>query len=79
MIDIEVGMMSEETRMWLNELFSTCKQFGVNYYRADEKERFFVENVARHNFALKKAMLEGKGQESVPPFLGLPRIEKTTA
>ena len=31
-LDIVFSPMSDETMSWLDELFSTCKRFGVDYY-----------------------------------------------
>ena len=42
-LDIVFSPMSDETMSWLDELFSTCKRFGVDYYNASEKDRVFVE------------------------------------
>ena len=33
-LDIVFSPMSDETMSWLDELFSTCKRFGVDYYNA---------------------------------------------
>ena len=49
-LDIVFSPMSDETMSWLDELFSTCKRFGVDYYNASEKDRVFVEAVARKNY-----------------------------
>ena len=53
-LDIVFSPMSDETMSWLDELFSTCKRFGVDYYNASEKDRVFVEAVARKNYGLKQ-------------------------
>lgn len=45
-IDIVFSPMSDETMSWLDELLTTCKRFGVDYYNASEKDRAFVEAVA---------------------------------
>lgn len=58
-LDIVFSPMSDETMSWLDELFSTCKRFGVDYYNASEKDRFFVEAVALHEYQLKKAHERG--------------------
>ena len=34
---------------WLDGLLMTCKHFNVDYYNASEKDRAFVEAVARKN------------------------------
>lgn len=44
-IDIVFSPMSDETMSWLDELLTTCKRFGVDYYNASEKDRAFVEAV----------------------------------
>lgn len=36
-IDIVFSPMSDETMSWLDELLTTCKRFGVDYYNASEK------------------------------------------
>lgn len=41
-VDFTFSPMSNETMTWLDELFTTCKQFGVDYYNASEKDRVFV-------------------------------------
>ncbi|MCM1217166.1 MAG: hypothetical protein NC081_05480 [Roseburia sp.] len=42
-----VKPMSEEDRAFTELLLEVCKQFGVRYYSADAKDRYFVEEVAR--------------------------------
>ena len=54
-IDIVFSPMSDETMSWLDELLTTCKRFGVDYYNASEKDRAFVEAVARKNYGIKQA------------------------
>ena len=82
-LDIVFSPMSDETMSWLDELFSTCKRFGVDYYNASEKDRVFVEAVARKNYGLKQASANGKAHEQglkrseVPPFLGLKRTDRS--
>lgn len=72
-IDFAFSPMSDETMAWLDELFSTCKQFGVDYYHASEKDRTFVEAVARKNYGLKQAQAVGKPASTVEPFFGIHR------
>ena len=36
-IDIVFSPMSDETMSWLDELLTTCKRFGVDYYNASKK------------------------------------------
>lgn len=76
MSEIMVEKMSTETISWLDTLLATCKQFGVNYYHASEKERCFVEEVARKRYALKQAVANGQNPEDVPPFWGIKRAKK---
>ena len=59
-LDIVFSPMSDETMSWLDELFSTCKRFGVDYYNASEKDRVFVEAVARKNYGLKTGICQRK-------------------
>ena len=49
-----VRPISEEDKAFINLLFNVCKQFGVNYYDADEKDRYFVEEVTRVAWARKQ-------------------------
>lgn len=49
-----VSPMSEEDKAFTNLLFNVCKQFGVNYYSADDKDRYFVEEVTRVAWARKQ-------------------------
>ena len=65
-VDITFSPMS-------NELFTTCKQFGVDYYNASEKDRVFVEAVARKNYGLKQAHATGAAASTVEPFFGIHR------
>ena len=67
-IDIVFSPMSDETMSWLDELLTTCKRFGVDYYNASEKDRAFVEAVAR-----KKAKMNGVSVSTVEPFFGIHR------
>ena len=72
-LDIVFSPMSDETMSWLDELFSTCIRFGVDYYNASEKDRVFVEAVARKNYGLKQASANGKASSTVEPFFGIHR------
>ena len=72
-LDIVFSPMSDETMSWLDELFSTCNRFGVDYYNASEKDRVFVEAVARKNYGLKQASATGKAASTVEPFFGIHR------
>ena len=78
-LDIVFSPMSDETMSWLDELFSTCKRFGVDYYNASEKDRVFVEAVARKNYGLKQASATGKAASTVEPFFGIHRAQTAGA
>ena len=67
-IDIVFSPMSDETMSWLDELLTTCKRFGVDYYNASEKDRAFVEAVARKNYGMN-----GVSVSTVEPFFGIHR------
>lgn len=69
-IDIVFSPMSDETMSWLDELLTTCKRFGVDYYNASEKDRAFVEAVARKNYGIKQAKMNGVSVSTVEPFFG---------
>ena len=72
-LDIVFSPMSDETMSWLDELLMTCKHFNVDYYNASEKDRAFVEAVARKNYGLKQAYANGKNASTVAPFFGIHR------
>ena len=71
--DIFVSPMSDETMAWLDELFAACRRFGVDYYSASDKDRAFVEAVARKTYGLKQARAKGAAPSSVEPFFGIRR------
>ena len=71
--DLDFSPMSDETISWLDELLMTCKHFNVDYYNASEKDRAFVEAVARKNYGLKQAYANGKTASTVAPFFGIHR------
>ena len=66
--DLDFSPMSDETMSWLDELLMTCKHFNVS-----EKDRAFVEAVARKNYGLKQAYANGKTASTVAPFFGIHR------
>ena len=49
----------------------------MDYLHASEKDKFFVEAVALHEYQLKKAHEQGLKRADVPPFLGLKRTERS--
>ena len=76
-MDIEVNRMSPSTMELLDQLSVVCKRFNVDYSAASEKDRFFVEAVALHEYQLKKAHEQGLKRSEVPPFLGLKRTDRS--
>ena len=68
-IDIVFSPMSDETMSWLDELLTTCKRFGVDYYNASERDRA----VARKNYGIKQAKMNGVSVSTVEPFFGIHR------
>ena len=74
-IDIVFSPMSDETMSWLDELLTTCKRFGVDYYNASEKDRAFVEAVARKNYGIKQAKMNvtSSGRERFSEIIAKPR------
>ena len=53
-MDIEVNRMSPTAIELLDQLSIVCKRFNVDYATASERDRFFVEAVALHEYQLKK-------------------------
>ena len=76
-MDIEVKRMSSDTIELFDQLNIVCKRFHVDYLHASEKDKFFVEAVALHEYQLRKAHEQGLKRADVPPFLGLKRTERS--
>ena len=76
-MDIEVNRMSSTAVEMLDQLSIVCKRFNVDYSTASEKDRFFVESVALHEYKLKKAHERGLKRSEVPLFLGLKRSDRS--
>ena len=76
-MDIEIKRMSSDTIELFDRLNIVCKRFHVDYPHASEKDRFFVEAVALHEYQLKRLMSRGLKHADVPPFLGLKRTERS--
>ncbi len=76
-MDIEVNRMSPTAIELLDQLGVVCKRFNVDYATASEKDRFFVEAVAMHEYQLKKAHEQGLKRSEVLPFLGLKRSDRS--
>ena len=71
--DIEYAPMDSSTIEWVEELLSTCRMFGIDYYKANEKERVFAEEVARKNYMLKQARANRISFEVITPFMKIKR------
>ena len=54
-----VNPMSEEDRAFTNLLFDVCKRFGVRWYSADAKDRYFVEEITRITWARQQEQITG--------------------
>ena len=58
-MDIEIKRMSIDTIELFDQLNAVCKRFHVNDPHASEKDRFFAEAVALHEYQLKRLMSRG--------------------
>ena len=58
---------SEQELEYTDLLFDVCKQFGIKYYSATAKERFFVEEVARVTYEMERAKKQGFPLSDVRP------------
>lgn len=58
---------SEQELEYTDLLFDVCKQFGIKYYSATAKERFFVEEVARVTYERERAQRQGLPLSDVRP------------
>lgn len=57
----------EQDLEYTDLLFDVCKQFGIRYYSAAAKERFFVEEVARVTYEREMAQRQGLPISNVRP------------
>ena len=57
----------EQELEYTDLLFDVCKQFGIKYYSATAKERFFVEEVARVTYERERARKQGLPLSDVRP------------
>lgn len=71
------GEVSVFDRVEPDPSLPVCKRFHVNDPHASEKDRFFAEAVALHEYQLKKAHEQGLKRADVSPFLGLKRTERS--
>ena len=58
----------KESIAYTDLLFDICNQFGIRYYTATEKERYFVEEVTRVTWELKQHELMGIKGKVRPSF-----------
>lgn len=59
---------TEEDMAYTDLLFDVCDQFGIRYYSATAKERYFVEEVTRVTWAVQQAKKNGDKQPVRPAF-----------
>ena len=62
------AMPTEEDLAYTELLFDICRQFGIRYYSATQKERAFVEEVTRVTWARQQEDRTGVRQEIRPAF-----------
>ena len=65
---------SEYGIAYTNLLFEICAQFGIRYYSATPKERYFVEEVTRVTWAKNEEERTGAHQPTPEAFSARPRI-----
>ena len=59
---------SEQELAYTDLLFSICEQFGIRYYSATPKERYFVEEVTRVTWAHQNKQTVGVESMIRPAF-----------
>ena len=59
---------SEQELAYTDLLFSICEQFGIRYYSATPKERYFVEEVTRVTWAHQNNQTVGVESMIRPAF-----------
>ena len=59
---------SEQELAYTDLLFSICEQFGIRYYSATPKERYFVEEVTRVTWACQSKQVVGAEAAVRPAF-----------
>ena len=62
------ALPTEENMAYTELLFDICQQFGIRYYSATKKERYFVEEVTRVTWAKQQEEKTGIRQEIRPAF-----------
>jgi len=59
---------SEAELAYTDLFFSVCEQFGIRYYSATPKERYFVEEVTRVTWARQHEQATGRKEAIRPAF-----------
>ena len=59
---------NEQELAYTDLLFNICDQFGIRYYKATPKERYFVEEVARVTWAHQQQQITGIKTAIRPAF-----------
>lgn len=59
---------TEEDIAFTNLLFEISEQFGIHYYSATKKERYFVDEVTRVTWAKQQEEKTGIRQDIKPAF-----------
>ena len=62
------SLPSEDSMAYTELLFDICQQFGIRYYTATKKERYFVEEVTRVTWAKQQEEKSGIPQYIRPAF-----------
>lgn len=65
-----VAPPSEESIAYTNLMFDICAQFGIRYYTATPKERYFVDEVTRVTWAKLEEKRTGIKCQIVAAFSG---------
>ena len=63
-----VSPPSEAEVAYTELLFDVCAQFGIRYYSATPKEKYFVEEVTRVTWARQQQEKHGVPREIRPAF-----------
>jgi len=62
------ALPTKENMAYTELLFDICQQFGIRYYSATKKERYFVEEVTRVTWAKQQEEKTGIRQDIRPAF-----------
>ena len=63
---------SEDSMAYTEPLFNICQQFGIHYYTAAKKERYFAEEVTRVTWAKQREEKSGIPQNIRNAFSACP-------